>query len=52
MIGNIQAPVTLTLGKEIGLEAGWATEGLKAVEKGKSSAPTAKSYPIFFSPES
>jgi hypothetical protein len=36
MTGNIHAPVTLTLGKEIGLEAGWASERMKAVEKGES----------------
>ena len=52
MIGNIHAPVTVTLGKEIGLEAGRVTELLKAVEKSNSSALTVTSNPEFLSPES
>jgi len=45
MIGNIHAPVTVTLGKEIGLEAGWAPELLKCVWKGIGSTLTAISNP-------
>jgi len=52
MISNVHAPVTVTLGKEIGLEAGWTPELLKAVEKGNVSALTATSNPEFLSLES